>query len=310
MEGKPLISIALCTYNGSDFIKEQLDSILDQSINNWEIIIVDDCSQDETQAILKSYALRDTRFIIHYNDSNLGYNKNFEKALKLCQGEFIAICDQDDIWDKDKLKMQLDAVKENLLIYHDSVFIDRSGKSMETKISDKFNFYRGGRPEVFLYLNCVSGHSIFMRNSVLPLALPFPEKFHYDQWLAYIATTHGTIDFVDQALVRYRQHGKNNTDILALKSVSKNKDQKLEELERESEWLWLCAQKASGATKALITRLYTLSIKRNKSVAGISYGLAIWDNKELLTSLLRKSNKSKFFWILRKIWGGKTKQWL
>jgi glycosyltransferase involved in cell wall biosynthesis len=310
MESKPLISIALCTYNGSDFLREQLDSILAQSLNHWEIVVVDDCSQDDTQVILKTYADRDVRFTVYYNDKNLGYNKNFERALGLCKGEFIAICDQDDIWDKDKLKTQLEAVKENLLIYHDSAFMDQSGKSMGTKISEKFNFYRGDRPEGFLYFNCVSGHSIFMKNSVLPLALPFPEKFHYDQWLAYIAATHGTIDFVDQPLVHYRQHGKNNTDILALKPGSKNKNQKLEELKRETEWLRLCAEKASGKTKSLIIRLHALSIERNKSVASISYGLAIWENRNLLLSLLKKSGKSKFFWTLRKIWGSRTKQWL
>lgn len=310
MESKPLISIALCTYNGSEFLKEQLDSILAQSVSNWQIVVVDDCSQDETREILKVYAERDARFHVHYNDQNLGYNKNFEKALTLCKGEYIAICDQDDIWDKDKLKFQLEAIKENLMVYHDSMFMDRTGKSMGTKISDKFNFYRGDRPEVFLYLNCVSGHSIFMKNSVLQLALPFPEKFHYDQWLAYIATTYGTIDFVNQPLVQYRQHGNNNTDILALHSVSKNRNQKLEELKSESEWLQLCAEKANGKSKNFISKLHALSIQRNNSIVGISYGLAIWNHKELLLSLLKKSNRSKFFWVLRKIWGSKIKKWL
>jgi glycosyltransferase involved in cell wall biosynthesis len=310
MESKPLISVALCTYNGGDFLEEQLDSILAQSISDWEIVIVDDCSQDKTHAILKTYAQRDARFNVYYNQENLGYNKNFEKALKLCMGEFIAICDQDDVWDRDKLKIQLEEIKDSLLIYHDSMFMDYSGKSMETRISDKFNFYRGARPEVFLYLNCVSGHSIFMKNAVLQLALPFPEEFHYDQWLAYVATTHGAIDFVDQTLVRYRQHGKNNTDIMALKSRSKDKEQKLEELKRESEWLRLCAEKANGTTKKFIARIHALSMKRNKSFAYISYGLAIWNNRALLLSLLKKSDRSKFFWTLRKIWGRKAKNWL
>ena len=303
MESKPLISIALCTYNGRDFIKEQLDSVLSQSVQDWEMVIVDDCSQDETQTILNAYAERDARFKVHCNDRNLGYNKNFEKALRLCEGEFIAICDQDDIWDKDKLKIQLEAIKQNLLIYHDSAFIDQSGKSMGTKISEKFTFYRGDQPEVFLYFNCVSGHSIFMKSSLLPYALPFPSDFHYDQWLAYIATSHGSIDFVDKSLVHYRQHKKNNTDILAIRSTAKTTREKILQLERESEWLKLCAEHAPETSAPLISRLYELSLRRNASFMSIAYGRAIWKNRRYLLRLLKKSDVSKFFFTLRKIWG-------
>ncbi|MCF2517229.1 glycosyltransferase family 2 protein [Dyadobacter sp. CY351] len=310
MENKPLISIALCTYNGSDFLSEQLDSILSQSLQDWELVIVDDFSQDETLTILSSYAARDNRFKIHRNHQNLGYNKNFEKALQLCEGGFIAICDQDDIWHPDKLKLQLEAIQNNLLVYHDSEFIDESGKSMDARISDKFAFYRGDRPEVFLYFNCVSGHSIFMKRSLLAYALPFPEGFHYDQWLAYIATSNGSIDFVDKCLVRYRQHKKNNTDILALRTTSRSTGQKITELKRESEWLKICAAKAADKSAYLITRLYKLSLDRNASFMSIAYGQAIWKDRNYLLRLLKKNSWSKFFFTLRKIWGPLAKTFL
>lgn len=308
MENPPLVSIALCTYNGAAFLKEQLDSILKQQFENWEIVAVDDCSVDETWKILNAYAAKDFRFRLHRNDQNLGYNKNFEKALKLCRGEYIAICDQDDIWHADKLQIQLDAIQENQLVYHDSEFIDHAGKLMNKKISDKFRFYRGNRPEAFLYLNCVSGHSIFMRQSVLPKALPFPSDFHYDQWLALIATKNGTIDFVDQCLVQYRQHQKNNTDMLALHATSRSTEQKIAELERESSWLKLCSEKSGHEPVGLALKLYQQSLIRNASFMHIPYGITIWSNRKILLALLKKSEVSKFFFTIRKIWGPKAKK--
>jgi glycosyltransferase involved in cell wall biosynthesis len=304
----PLISIAMCTYNGGEYLKEQLNSVLSQTITDWELIIADDCSSDETRTILKDYAARDARITVVFNDQNLGYNKNFEKALQLCTSEYIAICDQDDVWRKDKLEVQFSAFGNNLLIYHDSEFIDRSGLPLNYRISDKFNFYSGDRAEVFLYFNCVSGHSIMMKKAVLEAALPFPEHFHYDQWLAYNAATLGAISFVNQPLVRYRQHLKNNTDMLALHSSSRDRDQKIAELTRESEWLLLCAKKAKGMTKELISGLYTLSLQRNRSFASLAYGMVIWKHKDLLLSLLKKSTVSKFFFTLRKIWGRRAKK--
>lgn len=305
---KPLISIAMCTYNGREFLEEQLDSIVSQTLAEWEIIIVDDCSSDETRTILNAYAERDARFKVYSNDQNLGYNKNFEKALQLCQGTFIAICDQDDIWRKDKLEVQFNAIGDNQLIYHDSEFINQSGAPLDYRMSDKFNFYRGSDPEVFLYFNCVSGHSIMLKSVVVKAALPFPEDFHYDQWLAYNATLLGSIDFVNQPLVRYRQHQNNKTDVLALRSVSKSADRKIVELRKESEWLLLCFEKATGKSKYLITKLYNLSLLRNKSFASVAYGMVIWANKDTLLRLLKKSTISKFFFTLRKIWGSRAKK--
>ncbi len=94
-----MISIALATYNGSKFLREQLDSILSQSMTDFEVIVCDDCSTDDTVKILYEYAAKDTRFNIHEHETNLGFKKNFEHILSLCKGEFIAFCDQNDIWE-------------------------------------------------------------------------------------------------------------------------------------------------------------------------------------------------------------------
>ncbi|MET7259408.1 glycosyltransferase family 2 protein [Dyadobacter fermentans] len=308
MENPPLISIALCTYNGSAFLREQLDSVLAQRYTHWELVVVDDFSTDATRSILEEYAERDVRIRLHYNEQNLGYNKNFEKALGLCRSELIAICDQDDIWQREKLEKQVRLIGDHTLVYHDSEFIDAGGQSMNRRISDKLNFYRGNSPEVFLFLNCVSGHSILMKKQVLQQSLPFPERFHYDQWLAFNAACLGSIDFIPETLVRYRQHSSNNTDILALKTAARSADQKVLELEMESQWLLLCARQCTGNAHGLIQALYNQSILRNDSFFNAKFGMLVWKHRDTLLRLLKKPDTSKFFYALRKAWGVKAKK--
>jgi len=304
------ISIALCTYNGEQFLRAQLDSIVAQSFDDWEVVVVDDVSTDGTWDILQEYAAASSRFKLFRNESNLGYNRNFQKALGLCECEYIAICDQDDIWHPDKLKLQLAGIGHNSLIYHDSEFIDEAGSRMGLKISDKFNFYRGSSPGAFLYLNCVSGHSILMKRDLVTQALPFPEGFHYDQWLAFVAAGTSSVDFVEKVLVQYRQHERNTTDILARRKRERSRDLKLAELENESVWIARCAEKANGDTRALLLRLSALSGLRRRSFATPQYGIVIWRHRETLLSLLKKSGISKFFYVVRKIWGSKAKKLL
>ena len=92
------VSIALATYNGEMFLREQLDSILNQSVRNFELVICDDCSKDSTWDILNEYAIADSRIRILRNDKNLGFLGNFEKAIQHTQEKFVALADQDDIW--------------------------------------------------------------------------------------------------------------------------------------------------------------------------------------------------------------------
>lgn len=97
-------SVALCTYNGEKYLREQLDSILAQDSPVDEIVICDDGSTDGTASILKDYETKFSNiFRIYFNSENLGYVRNFEKAMKLCTKDLIFLCDQDDIWYTDKV---------------------------------------------------------------------------------------------------------------------------------------------------------------------------------------------------------------
>jgi len=217
MEQSPLVSIAVCTYNGAKFLAAQLDTLVNQTYKPIEIIVADDCSNDDTFAILTEYAAKYPQFRIYRNEKNLGFPANFEKAVKLCSGDLIALCDQDDLWDHRKIELQVDAIKDNILIYHDSEFIHEDGASMHKSMSDVMNLYRGSEPEVFLFFNCVSGHSILMKKELLNDALPLKKDYFHDWWLAYVATNAGKIDFIPQCLVKYRQHDRSDTNILRRK---------------------------------------------------------------------------------------------
>jgi len=226
----PLVSIALCTYNGERYIKEQIDTILAQTYQNFELIIVDDLSTDNTPAILNAYC-QDSRVKVHYNPSNLGVIKNFEKAISLCKGAYISLSDQDDIWDINKLKVMLSKIGDNTLLYHDSQVFSEF-MEMNFTISERLNFVRGKSALGLVFRNCISGHAILFKAELIPFLTSTPERIPHDQWIAYIAATVGKIDYIKDVLVRYRQHQSNVTDLFVLKKLP-HKKRSWEELKEQ-----------------------------------------------------------------------------
>lgn len=212
MESKePLVSIALCTYNGALYINEQLNSILSQTYQNLEIIIVDDCSTDRTFQMLEEFQKKDSRIQLFKNDKNLGFNLNFNKALSLTNGAYIAISDQDDIWDKEKIAFMLAHIHNDLLFYHDSVFIDENSRSTGNKMSDLHRFVKGNCEDFLLYHNCISGHAFIFDRKLLNSCLPFPTEMYYDWWMAYTAACLGKINFTKRIFVQHRRHSQSST---------------------------------------------------------------------------------------------------
>lgn len=205
----PLISIALCTYNGDKYLGEQLDSILSQDYKKLEIVVFDDASSDRTWEILTTYATLHSNIRIYRNAVNVGFNKNFERAIAHCQGVWIACSDQDDIWEPRKLSVLYAARKISDLIYSDSTLINERGLSLGRRISDHYRMYSGNDPKAFALQNCVSGHATLVRRSLALKASPIPEGIYYDWWLAFVAASEGGINYVDEPLVRFRQHTTN-----------------------------------------------------------------------------------------------------
>jgi len=202
----PLISVALATYNGEKYLREQLDSVLAQAGVAIEIVAVDDGSTDGTLAILNNYARRDARFKVYANPRNLGVGAAFEHAMSLASGDLIAPCDQDDVWSADKLARLAGTLGECDLAYCDSLFVDASGATMNERISDRMPMMRGRYPMAFTLRNSVSGHASLIRRSLFEIARPFPAAMYYDWWLALCAATRNGIAYLDAPLVHFRRH--------------------------------------------------------------------------------------------------------
>ena len=106
------IDILLATYNGEKYLKEQIESILNQTYSNIRLIISDDCSTDKTKEIIKEYEEKDDRIISYSHEKNLGYVKNFEFLLSKVENEIYMLSDQDDVWLPIKVEHTYDKLKE------------------------------------------------------------------------------------------------------------------------------------------------------------------------------------------------------
>lgn len=231
----PLVSVALCAYNGERYLPKQLDSLLAQTCRDVEIIAVDDCSTDGSLAVLENYARRDSRLRVFANPTNVGFKRNFEIAVDTCRGRFIAPCDQDDIWLPDKLGSLLATIGDKAMAYCDSELMDEADRSLGARISDYWFTPNIEDPAVFAFTNCVSGHAMLFRRELLQRALPVPENFFHDWWLAAVAASSGGIAYCNRSLVRYRQHTDSVTDVLSLLSVAKARRSPGYQLRRQRE---------------------------------------------------------------------------
>ncbi len=197
------ISVVMCTYNGAHYLQEQLDSILAQSYPIYEIIIQDDCSTDETYAVLEKYAAQYPVIKIYHNETGLhGINGNFFSAMLRAQGDYIAISDQDDLWEKDKLKLQAEAIGDHLLCSAFSIPFSTTGYPV--KIDKRV-------PNTHLIRNTyiceLPGHSMLFRREILDYiqggeVLPL----YYDWQIMNAAAAAESIVFLNKELVHFRRH--------------------------------------------------------------------------------------------------------
>ncbi|MGN0728187.1 glycosyltransferase family 2 protein [Treponema sp.] len=212
------VSIALATYNGEKFIREQLDSILSQSIQDFELIACDDCSTDSTLQILNEYVEKDIRIKVFANEKNLGFKKNFEKAILLCSGDYIALSDQDDIWTEKHLQVLLENIGKNDLVGANAFLCDEKAKStgIDLLSCSRIDFLPKTKDEWFFFLlhsNIFQGSACLFRKSLIQKALPIPEnvKFH-DYWLALVAAAGNGVCYKNDCILYYRQHETNVTE--------------------------------------------------------------------------------------------------
>ena len=213
-----MISIAMATYNGECYVREQLDSILVQTIGDWELIVCDDGSTDNTLSILRAYAKNDSRIKIYQNERNLGFKRNFEKAIDLCQGDYIALCDQDDIWYPNHLEVLYNQIGNHSLSIGNSDIVNINNTYLNKRMSDtdgihfipedtKLFLFRE-----FFYANPFQGASMLLKKDFALRCIPIPNEVHYhDTWISICACFEDGLIYTYTPITRYRQHGKNVT---------------------------------------------------------------------------------------------------
>ena len=205
----PSVSVAIATYNGARYIKEQLDSILTQTHSVDEIIIVDDCSSDETWDILSQYATNNSKIKVFRNETNLGGTKSFEKAICACHGDYVALADQDDVWLAKKIEVLLNQIGDNWLIHSDAFVVD-------TNLNVTQQSYTALKPNLngnfvkYLIMNDVTGCTALFSRKLVEKSFPIPDGYYvHDHYLALIAAFYKRITYLDVQLVKYRQHSSN-----------------------------------------------------------------------------------------------------
>ncbi|WP_209329407.1 glycosyltransferase [Lunatimonas salinarum] len=303
----PLVSIAICTYNGEKYLAEQLESLLRQTYTPLEIVLVDDRSTDGTWQLANQYAIRFPQLRVLQNTENLGYQKNFEKALGLCLGTFVCPSDQDDIWEPSKVEKLVSQIGDNLLIYHDSLFVNKDGLSLGRYMSDEFTMISGSNPQAFLFFNCVSGHALMVRKSLLETTLPFPSLGVYDHYLAFMASTRGQIAYVPEPLVMHRRHEENATDVLGFRKPKSRYQITQTRMLRENEWFRLCAAASGHEASHLANSLWNAAKNRTHNLVNPAFGYLVWKHQRSLVQIPKKKSYHGFGFVFRQIWGLKAK---
>jgi hypothetical protein len=215
---QPPLSVALCTFEGERYLPELLESIEDQRRQPNEVVVCDDGSRDRTMDILERFRER-VRFPveIRVNEERLGSTKNFEKAIDLCSGGTIFLCDQDDVWHEDKLHRvseALDRAPRAGVVFTNAELIDDRSRSLGRLLwpamgldADLLRRVEGGRTlDVLLERNVVTGATMAFRSSLKDLVLPVPDGWVQDYWIALLSAAVSEVRPIPTPLVRYRVH--------------------------------------------------------------------------------------------------------
>ena len=237
------ISICLCTYNGSKYLIQQLESLKNQTLKADEIVVCDDGSTDNTIQILKQYEdiLKIKLFI---NNSSLGVTKNFEKAISLCTGDIIFLCDQDDIWENNKIEKMIAVFNDDKIgiVLCNGKIIDEKAQQIKDytlwnafgidKIhKDNFNF------EILINKLIFTGIAMSFRADLRKYILPISINAFHDEWIGFICAYKSKVFFLEDILVNYRIHKEQKVGIIYIKSLYEKykfvKEYKISDIEKE-----------------------------------------------------------------------------
>ena len=210
------VSVCMATYNGEKYLKQQIDSILNQLGEDDELVISDDGSTDNTISIIKEYNDSRIKLLNHehldcdskFYKTNVFVAANFENALKHSEGDYVFLSDQDDIWMDDKVVKMVQVLKEKGGVAMSAINVVRADDTLKKKdiVPHEYSFFKGLLVAKYL------GSSMGMTRAFLQKALPFPNNIvSHDAWLGLLATYNKELTIIDEPLLLYRRHSENVT---------------------------------------------------------------------------------------------------
>lgn len=223
MSTPPRVSVALCTYNGAGFVREQLESILAQTVRPDQLVVADDGSTDGTldvlRPVLEAAIASGVSVVVLPGEGRLGVSKNFERALERCDGDVVFLSDQDDRWHPDHVSDLVATLAEEdaLLVHADAQLIDDAGDPLEGGLfrslvltsKERAAMEAGDYLPVLVRRNVVTGATVALDARLLSEALPIGDGWVHDEWLAMVAALTGRVALSPRPTVDYRQHASN-----------------------------------------------------------------------------------------------------
>jgi glycosyltransferase involved in cell wall biosynthesis len=215
-------SVALCTYRGTRYLRELLDSLAGQTRPPDEVVVCDDRSSDGTVGLLEEFRARVPFPVeIRVNDRRVGSTKNFEQAMGLCSGDLILLCDQDDVWHADKMAKlnELFETRPSLgAAFTNAELIDESSRTLAgtlwgalgitSRMHRRFSrLDPAGRVAMLLPANLATGATMAVRARFRDLLLPIPSDWVQDAWIAILISAVADVAMLDEPLITYRLHG-------------------------------------------------------------------------------------------------------
>jgi len=223
------VSILLSTYNGERYLKSQLDSLFAQTYKDIRIIVRDDGSVDNTLDILKSYDITLVEI-----KNNLGAKESFsyllDYSVKNTNSEYFMFCDQDDVWEDDKIAKTLAKMQDMekkygdipLLVHTDLKVVDEYMNTIDGSfwnhefISPQYNSLNR-----LLMQNTITGCTVMINRNLAELVSPMPtESIMHDWWIGLVASKFGKIAYIDESLIKYRQHDSNSIGVKGFNYLS------------------------------------------------------------------------------------------
>ena len=288
-----LVTILMATYNCQEFLDEQIQSLVNQDFNDLEFVFVDDHSTDSSYSILKKYAENDSRINVFQKPKNLGINKTFEFGIQQAKGDFIALSDQDDVWELNKISLLMNSIGSSSLIYSDSQLIDAQG--LKLTLYSQHNFLCDyPSPLFYTFGTKAMGHAMLFKKEILSIALPFPEFLGHDFSIGFAAACMNGVKYFPNPLVQYRQHA-NNAVSANLSKAKKNRPSKAIKKNNIIKRIQFLADRCPNPTEKSIFNLLLNSYSEGSIKARLLRFNIVYKHRN---SMLAYKGKSKFGEIL------------